>query len=140
MRRPALLALTLGVIASVACSHSRRTTSPSVMLSTNSYRDQTITAAEIEKTGSTTALDVITMLRPAMLRPRFSVTRASRGASIAVYVDAFPLAAGVAGLSGVRSATVSTIRFLDGLDATTRYGTGHEAGAILVTTVGGAGR
>ena len=87
-------------------------------------------------------LEVITFARPAMLRSRAGTTSASSDGSSApnagivsvlVYLDGQRLGE-VRVLDTIDPATVSEIRYLNASDATTRFGTGHPAGAIMLTS------
>jgi hypothetical protein len=51
-----------------------------------------------------------------------------------VIVDGTPQAGGVESLRSMRASDASELRFLNSSDATTRYGTGYTAGAIVVST------
>ena len=55
---------------------------------------------------------------------------------VAVYVDGIRIGT-VQALSGIPATNVREIRRLDTRDATTRFGTGHTAGAILIFTKSG---
>ena len=105
---------------SASRSHLLRVSTPSRVL----------TEAEITRAGARTAYETIERLRPWYL----SLTR-TRGASgeRAVYVDGMRLG-GLEALHGIPSASVREIRTLDAREATTRFGTGHSAGAIVVVT------
>lgn len=126
VRAPLLILATLAAI--VACgsagsasrSHVRPASVPSTVL----------TEAEITRAGARTAHETIERLRPWY----FALTRA-RGASgeRAVYVDGMRLG-GLEALHGIPSASVREIRSLNAREATTRFGTGHSAGAIVVVT------
>jgi hypothetical protein len=90
-----------------------------------------ITQQEIAAYPSMTAYEVVTELRP-----RFLWGRGVRGMSVelpVVYVDNMA-AGGPDALRRIPSTSVQEIRFIDAKDATTRFGTGHTAGAILVKT------
>jgi hypothetical protein len=50
-----------------------------------------------------------------------------------VYVDG-RLFGGMRELHQIRASDVAIMRFLSAPDATTRFGTGHEGGAILIET------
>jgi hypothetical protein len=101
-----------------------------------------ITESEIASANLETIYDVIERLRPNMLRTRGQVGRLS-GASegdagaqnsrIRVYLNG----SSVGDLTMLRSIQASSIRevqYLSATDATTRFGTGHDAGAILLTS------
>jgi hypothetical protein len=75
------------------------------------------------------AYDVIASLRPIWLS-----LRGSNG-MVQVYVDDNHVG-GVEILRTLRLSSVVLIRHMDGIQATARYGAGHELGAVLVTTRG----
>jgi hypothetical protein len=85
---------------------------------------------------ATTALQVIEQLRPQMLRGRgvSSPSDVSGEATLPrVYVDEVSYG-NLNTLSNVSAGQIKEIRFLNSRDATTRWGTGHMGGVILVTT------
>jgi hypothetical protein len=86
------------------------------------------------------AFEIVQRLRPTMLRLRAGSTTGSSGgtsstnvnsARIMVYLDNQPMG-GVEGLREIMTSQVREIRYLNANDATTMFGTGHQAGAILV--------
>jgi hypothetical protein len=86
---------------------------------------------------ATTALQVIEQLRPQMLRGRgvSSPSDVSGEATLPrVYVDEVSYG-NLSTLSNVSAGQIKEIRFLNSRDATTRWGTGHMGGVILVTTM-----
>jgi hypothetical protein len=89
-----------------------------------------ITEAEINAgTNYQNALEVVQYLRPQMLRPR-----SGAGAqAVVLYLDDVRMN-DLNGLSTVPTNRVREIRFINARDATTRWGTGHDSGVILVTT------
>lgn len=89
-----------------------------------------ITEAEINAgTNYQNALEAVQYLRPQMLRPR-----SGAGAqAVVLYVDDVRMN-DMNGLSTVPTNRVKEIRFINARDATTRWGTGHDSGVILVTT------
>ena len=93
-----------------------------------------IIMAEIANSGATDALQAVKLLRPAMLRGRNgSLGENPNGADIVVYIDGMR-AGGQSALASVSAITIREIRLLNAADATTRFGTGHPLGAILVAT------
>lgn len=115
------------VMVVVACGRNaelnRRPVSPS-------YRTSPLlTETEIYSVDAPTALDAIQRLRPQYLwTGRIRAAEAPR-----VYVDGM-FVGGLNALRDIASTTIHEIRRLDALEATTRYGTGHPGGAILITT------
>lgn len=93
-----------------------------------------ITTAEIAGSELRDAYEIVQALRPEFLRTRGSASiRAPDPIEPVVYID------------GVRSGNPETLRrvsrdalreiqYIDSREATTRFGTGHRGGAILVVT------
>ncbi len=75
-------------------------------------------------------LDLFQVVR--QLRARWLTSR-GRGTPVVV-VDGAPRQGGTDELRSLRVSDVQELRYLSASDATTRFGTGYEAGAILVTT------
>lgn len=96
-----------------------------------------ITETEIGSSQYQNALEVVSNLRPQMLIPRGAGSDASGlGAAsipIIVYMDDVRLGE-PSSLINIPATRVKEIRFLNARDATTRFGTGHSSGVILVTT------
>lgn len=94
-----------------------------------------ITLEEIaERTDINTAFDAVRRLRPAFLRGRPSGSMRLDPDPIWVYVDGMK-AGGPEALENIQIAQVFEIRKLSATDATTRFGTNHTNGAILIKTV-----
>jgi hypothetical protein len=83
------------------------------------------------------ALEVVQNLRPQMLIPRGAGSDASGMSAasipIIIYMDDVRLGE-PSSLVNIPATRVEEIRFLNARDATTRYGTGHGSGVIVVTT------
>jgi hypothetical protein len=93
-----------------------------------------ITEPEIVATQLRDAYEVVQALRPEFLRTRgVSSFRATDPVEAVVYVDGVRQGA-LATLRRVSWEVLREIRYIDAREATTRYGTGHGAGAILVAT------
>lgn len=90
--------------------------------STRLVADELAGVAEMDLFGA------ISRLRPTWLRPQ------SRGTLPVIVVDGTPQAGGADALRTMRAADVSEVQFMNASDATTRYGTGYTAGAIIITT------
>lgn len=88
---------------------------------------ETLTAEELSQRSFYSAYDAVDALRPLWL------SRPGLGSEVQVYVDENRMG-GVAALRSVRILSVAFIKHMDGIQATARYGRGHDAGAILVTT------
>lgn len=91
-----------------------------------------ITAEEVAAAAERNLFDVVSRLRPNWLRPRGTETALGR-VPVVVYVDG-TRRGGVDVLSNIRPDEVTEIRFLDGPDATLRYGINVGGGVIEVTT------
>ena len=89
-----------------------------------------ISEAEIKATSYQNALEVVQGLRPTMMRPRGTSTSQYQ---VVAYMDDVRLI-DLNGLSTIPSERVKEIRYINARDATTRWGTGHGSGVILVTT------
>ena len=94
-------------------------------------RSDVISTEEISASKDVvTAFDIVQRLRPQFLRGRG--TSPTGGAlTPVVYYDAMRLGT-VDALRQIRAEQVKEIRFISATDATTRWGTNHESGVILV--------
>jgi outer membrane cobalamin receptor len=93
-----------------------------------------ITAEEITQVESATAFEVIQRLRPRFLHRRGALSiRNPENVYPVVYVDGMRRGE-VGELRQIAASTVATIEFISAADATTRWGTGHPAGVILIIT------
>ncbi len=93
-----------------------------------------ITAAEISGSGASTAYDVVKNLRSEWLLRRLPhAWDTKEEADIRVYLDA-RLLGGLDALSTVAAQDVQAMYRFDASQATTRWGAGHEEGAILIVT------
>lgn len=92
-----------------------------------------LTTAELrEETGSRTLDEIIRQRRPMWLTTRGTASLQG-GDEIVVYRDGVPTG-GPAILRTMPAETVESVQFLPAAEATTRFGTGHTLGAILVVT------
>ena len=88
-------------------------------------------SAELRQTRSADLIEALWMSRPRFLQPR----TAARPDPV-VYVDGVRVGE-VDALSTVALPDVVEVRFMSGVDATTRFGIDHVSGALLVRTVFG---
>jgi hypothetical protein len=123
MRRRHVLVIAGILVAGAACAASAPNEAP------RPSRD-VIEPAEFEALNLATAADVVRQLRPRWLQLR-SVGGTTE--EPVVYVDNMRRG-GLAALSQVPATAVREIRYFNATDATTRFGTGHRGGAIVVTT------
>lgn len=92
----------------------------------------TLTGEEIVKSGFVDALATVQSLRPQWLTVR-GVTSLRSNETIKVYLDG-NLYGGVESLRQIQVNSVERIRHMDGMEASSRYGLNHGAGAIIVET------
>ena len=99
-----------------------------------------ITAEQLDNLGpGVSAYEAIERLRPVWLRDRGVNSPSAIYADDTlpkVHIDTTPY--DVSALRSFRTTDIQTISFMDGRDATTRYGTGYVNGVILVVTRTGA--
>ena len=91
-----------------------------------------LTAEEMEASGYTDAFSVVQALRPLWLSTRGTST-INQQESVKVYMDG-NLLGGPDQLRGIQIRSIASMRFLDGLEATNRWGLDHGLGAIVVST------
>lgn len=94
---------------------------------------QVLSRDEIRATQFTNAYDVILALRGNWLRSRTAESVSGKSSSVQVYLDQQRLT-GPEELRTMQPTNIASIRFMDPLQASARYGMDHGAGAILVTT------
>lgn len=101
------------------------------------FRDRNIlTAEEIDLSRSTgwTAYDLIAQLRPEYLRSRGPASlRSTTPVRAVVYVDEMRFG-DLDSLRSMNADQIHHIRYVNAADATTRFGTDHLGGAILIAT------
>ena len=122
---PAVLKIGVLLVAIVACSSAtqKRPAGSNARL---------ITTDEIDVTRFSTAFEVVQALRPQWLRMR-GQTSINMSESIKVYFDDVLLGT-PSQLRNVPARAITWMRFLDGNEATTRWGLDHGQGAILVSS------
>ena len=93
-----------------------------------------LTAEEIRAVSATDAFEAVQRLRPEWLRRRGQVSIQDPSAGeVVIYLDGVRFG-GPRSLEGLRAESIVHMEYLDASDATTRFGTGHGGGAILVRT------
>ncbi|MBW3630583.1 MAG: hypothetical protein KY464_14970 [Gemmatimonadetes bacterium] len=97
-----------------------------------SGRSDLIVEEQIRSRGFTSAYDVVETLRGNWLRTR-GVDSFSTPSEIQVYVDNVRLG-GIHMLRQIAPMTVTYIQWFNPIDASARWGLGHGAGAIYVST------
>jgi hypothetical protein len=91
-----------------------------------------ISIQEMVAAGYTDAFMTVQTLRPQWLSRR-GVSTISLRESVKVYLDG-SLMGGPEQLQQITTRSIATIRFMDGLEATQRWGLDHGLGAIVVST------
>lgn len=101
--------------------------------STSRSRDL-ITQTELMEVPHSTVYEAVRALRPRWLQARAGATFQSRERQTArVYIDG-QLRGELGEMWNLLPTEVSEIRFMSASDATTRFGTNHIGGAIVITT------
>lgn len=122
MRRIAPVALFLSLVVAACAGGSGAGTVP------RSSAD-VITAEELRSVATYSAYDAIARLRPQWLRSRVP------GQEPVVFIDGSQLG-GLGTLRTVQASILREIRYRNGRDATTRYGTGFGGGTIEMRSQG----
>jgi hypothetical protein len=127
------LLLTLVGIALAGCaSGGASSTDPDVSVR-RADRNQ-LTEAELEQSGAQTLKQAIELLRPQWLQTRGPTNwgvAGQTGDQIVVYVENQRVGT-IGELERIRVSETASVRFLSGIDATNRYGSGHTLGAIVI--------
>lgn len=127
-RSAVVLALAVGFVATACASTSGSSTRGNRNL---------ITSEELRSEPSGTLYEAVQRLRPRWLQNRgVTSARSMRPTPPQVYMDNAPMGT-VGAMRGISVADVEQVEFMNANDATTRYGTGHDGGAILVLTRSG---
>lgn len=125
--RHILLTVLVAIVASATACGSTRTGA------TAPRNADVITAEELERSGTGSVYQAIERLRPRFLRARGPSSIQDPAADlVVVYVDHSRI--GYADvLRDMQANEIREIRYLNASEATSRFGTGHAAGVILVT-------
>ncbi len=110
----------------LGCTHSPHTASAHP-------RTGDIIRSELERSAYGSAYEAIERLRPSWLWERGSKTIQNSDPHPVVYVDGMRRG-GLSELYTISVDDVESISLISPADATTRWGTGHMSGVILVTT------
>jgi hypothetical protein len=126
MLRGRLLVLMLFLAVAAGCASGPATAG-------RTGRSDLITEEQLRARGFGSVYDAVETLRSNWLRTRGSDTLAGTPTQIQVYVDNTRLG-GVENLRGISPLSVSYIQWYNANDATARWGIGHGAGVIYVST------
>jgi hypothetical protein len=124
LSRRHVLALVVGALTLGACASAGRGGDDETRGTQNH-----IVRAELANLDQLSAYQAIQRLRPRWLRTRL-------GRAPVPIIDGAPRR-DLRDLQTIRATEVEEMRFMSAADATTRYGTGYDGGAILVTTLKG---
>ena len=91
-----------------------------------------LTRDDIQRSGVVEAYTAVQTLRPHWLVKR-GTTSINQNESIKIYLDG-SLMGGPEHLRQISANSIDSIRYMNGLDATQRYGLDHGQGAVLVFT------
>ena len=136
-------AASLALCAAAACASSGSTATPAsapvtrdttnAAASTRGSRN-VLTEADLMKSTARDALQAIQLLRPDWLRSRGSAASISGGVSeVVVYLNGQRFG-GPEALSQFQPTALKEARYMSASEATNRFGTGHNSGAILLRT------
>lgn len=128
-----MIVLSLGLLSGVGACASSGGAAAAPRAST-----AVITSDEIAQTSAANAYELIQRLRPNFLRTRGAVRGAPRGSTnqfeavdLVIYMNESRLG-GSDQLRQIPLSEIREIRYFTAADATTKWGTGHTAGAIQV--------
>src|SRR5438105_11488913 len=122
----ARVAVLFALVSSIACTTGRSATVGRV-------DRELITREQMEKNHFTTAYDAVESLHSNWLRAKGTDSFATP-TEVVVYVNENRVG-GVDALKNIAVQTITSIRHIDGLSASARWGVGHGQGVILVTTL-----
>ena len=128
--RAGIALLSVAVFGSVLTGCATQSANPA-----RSRSADVITGPEARETSANDAYEVVQLLRPAWLRSRAAPSLTNPEATYArIYVDNVPMAGGTRDLRNIAAGDIREIRYISPTDATTRFGTGHSGGVIMVLT------
>lgn len=129
MRRPVLaLLLALGSLAPTACGPSREIGARPAPRASATL----LTEDEISRAAYQNAFELVQALRSNWLRAR-GTDSLTRPTEVVVYRDNVRMG-GVETLRAMATMDIATIRFIDGISASGRWGLDHGSGVIFVVT------
>ena len=131
LRRTCLMGVAAAgvTVAALACSSSTQAGARAPSASR-----RVLLGDEIQAVPAANAYEAVSRLRPEWLRRRGQISIRDPGAGeVVVYLDGVRFG-GPGALRNIRAESVVHMEYLDASDATTRFGTGHGGGAILIRT------
>lgn len=130
MREPGRLIAMAAVLCVTAAGCSARSEGATARSSPDE-----ITQAEMESSGHQDAYSLVLGLRPQWLRVRGTASL-TVPEHVQVYLDGSRLGS-VEHLRQISTHSISSLRYMDGMEATQRWGLDHGGGAIVITTRSG---
>ncbi len=113
------------LISLAACTSQARSSGP--------INDRAVLSSEeMQRSGYPDVFTTVQSLRPQWLQRR-GATSLRRAGDVKVYLDG-SLLGGTESLRQITTRSISTIRYMNGLEASERWGLDHDMGAIVVTT------
>lgn len=98
------------------------------------HQQNVITPEEIRTGPQSNAYDLVLALRPQWLRERGPTSLGgSANTQVRLYVDDVRVG-NAADLRRIPVPSVASLRFMDPIEASSRWGFGHDNGAIMITT------
>jgi hypothetical protein len=114
-----------GCVGAIACAQATRTTGAPLSR-------HVLLGDEIQTAAVATAYQAVARLRPEWLQRRGRISVRDPGAgAVVVYLNGMRQG-GVSALDAIAADNILDMEYLSGQEATTRFGTGHGGGAILV--------
>jgi hypothetical protein len=133
MRRLLGTAAILAVITTVACaSSSRGSEADQIETSPARRSSETLSELELRESSARSALEAVQQRRPQWLRSRGASSVQGAQPEVVVYLGEMRLGS-VQSLTQFAVSSIKELRYYNATDATSRWGTGHSAGAIVVT-------
>jgi hypothetical protein len=116
------LVTTLALLPALAAAH------PAAAHAASGPSSREVTQKELRESRQSNLLDFVRSARPQWLR-----TRGVQQSPVMVYLDGQRVG-GPEQLRLISTEITSSLRFVDAQEATTRWGPGHQSGAILIST------
>jgi hypothetical protein len=127
-----LITVLCAAVLTGGCASSSSHGSPGATPSAAVGSRYVVTEAELASVGDRSAYEALQQLRPTFLRSRDPQTSSNPDPTpVAVFVNG-GRTEGLDALRSIRASTVKEMRFYEPQDANTRFGTGHNGGAIEV--------
>ena len=114
-----------------ACAGSRPAEGPPRSATRRNF--DVITQEEIEQRAWSSAFDLVSTLRPQWVRQRGPDSFRGTSTPVQTYLDNTRLT-GIAALASISTAGLRAVEWVDGVEASARWGLDHSQGAIVLRT------